>query len=131
MASKLLGNIIGVSFMLEPAKASAKFDKILLFAIDETMKYVMGEGNAAIIFNYLEANSCPKEQIPQKLELFSSALRDLIGNGRRQILGAACVLETTIAETFAARIGRSFDAHEPINFPRYIKQLKQAYIENQ
>ena len=117
--------------MVQNAKFSNRFDELLLLAVDETMKYVMGERNTTIIYRYLESKYCNKEEIPQKLEFFSSALRDLIGNNRGQMLGAASILEQTIAEAFARKIGRSFEAPRPINFPEYIKELKQKYIQKQ
>ena len=117
--------------MVQNAKLTDKFDELLLLTVDETIKYVMGERNAAIIFSHLEANYCVKEEIPQKLELFSSALRDLIGNNRGQMLGAACILEETIAEAFALKLGETFVEKHPINFVEYIKRLKQTYLKNQ
>ena len=112
-------------FMIEKVKVSDKFDDLLLLSIDETMKYVLGEANAAIIYRYLEENSCSKEEIPQNLDLFSSALRDLIGNGRGQMLGAACILEETIAETFALKLGKTFGEKHPFDFVGYINRLKE------
>lgn len=117
-------------FMVENAKLSNKFDELLLLAIDETMKYVMGERNAAIIYRHLEANYCAKEEIPQKLELFSSVLRDLIGNGRGQMLGAACILEETIAEALALKLGEDFVEKRPVDFVGYIEELKKTYLKN-
>ena len=114
--------------MIETTSLSNKFDTLLLISIDETLNYVLGEINAAIIYRYLEAKDCTKEELPQKLEFFSLTLRDLIGNGRRQMLGAASVLEATIAETFAKKLETSFDETLPINFPEYIRQLKQKYL---
>jgi hypothetical protein len=115
--------------MVENAKLSDKFDELLLQAIDKTMKYIMGEGNAAIFYRYLEAKYCIKEEIPQKLEFFSSALRDLIGIG--QMLGAACILEETIAETLALKLGENFAEKRPIDFVGCIKRLKETYLKNQ
>jgi hypothetical protein len=113
------------------SKKSNKFDELLLLAIDETMNYVLGEANATIIYRYLEANSCSKEEIPRRLEFYSSALRDLIGNGRGQMLGAACILEETIAEAFALKLGKSFEENHPFDFLEYIKRLKQTYLQGE
>ena len=113
-------------------KWSNEFDKLLLSTIDETIRYVMGNSNTDIIFSYIEKNYCIIENIPKNLNHFSDGLRDLIGPGRNQMLGAACIVEETIAEAFAMKIGQSFEAQSPINFPKYIQDLKRAYIsENQ
>lgn len=107
-----------------------EFDRLLLCTIDESIKYVMGDLNAAIIYKYIEDNYCSVDKIPKNLTCFSSALRDLIGSDRRQILGAACILEETIAEALTIKLGRKFEEERPINFPGYIKYLKQAYVFN-
>jgi hypothetical protein len=117
--------------MVENENKSCKFDELLLMAIDETMNYVLGEANTAIVYRYLEANSCTREEIPRKLEFYSSAIRDLIGNGRGQMLGAACILEETIAEAFALKLGKSFGEEHPFDFPGYVKRLKQTYLQSQ
>jgi len=110
--------------MVERTKLSDKFDDLLLTSIDEAMNYVLGKANAAIVYRYLEANSCSKEEIPKKLEVFCSALTDLIGNGRGQMLGAACILEETIAESFAFKLGKTFEKRYPFDFVEYVNKLK-------
>jgi len=113
--------------MVEIARVSNKFDDLLLGVIDETMKYILGEANANIIYNYLESQSCSRREIPQNIDYFSSALRDLIGTGRGQMLGAACILEETIAETLALRLGQRFLKKQPFVFADYISALKELY----
>lgn len=114
--------------VLKPV-VSDKFDELLLLAIDETMKYVLGEANAAIIYCYLERNNCIKEEIPGKLEFFSAALCDLIGCSRGQILGAAAILEEAIAESFALKVGVGFEKYQPMNFAEYIELLRRKCLE--
>ena len=109
-------------------KWSNEFDKLLLSTIDETIRYVMGESNALIIFQYIKENYCNIEDIPKSPKSFSSGLRDLIGPGRTQMHGAACILEETIAEELAMKMGKKFEVERPINFPEYILELKQMYI---
>ena len=92
---------------------SNEFDKLLLSTIDETIRYVMGEVNALIIFNHIKENYCTVEDIPKNLKFFSYALRDLIGPGRTQMLGASFILEETIAEVFTKKIGRKFGKNPP------------------
>jgi hypothetical protein len=113
------------------AKASSRFDALLLATIDETLNYVLGESNAKIVYQYLEAEFCKKEEIPQKLDYFSTALHDLIGTGRGQMYGAACIIEATIAEAFALKFGRHFAEKGPFDFPGYINKLKQWFLEKE
>jgi hypothetical protein len=111
-----------------PLERPEKFDRLLLLTIDDTIRYVLGDVNAEIIFRYIENNYCKIDSIPTNLECFSTALRDLIGPGRGQMLGAARILEETIAETLTEKLGMKFQEERPINFPTYIKYLKQTYV---
>jgi hypothetical protein len=103
------------------------FDTLLLSTIDETLSYVLGEINANIIYEYLKSNSCGKQEIPQKLDFFSEALRDLLGTGRGQILGVAAILEETIAEAFVLKFGKTFEDSRPLCLCKYIENLKQNF----
>jgi hypothetical protein len=108
-------------------KALYEFDELLLKAINETLRYVLGDVNAGIIFGYLEKKSCPFSEIPRNLHIFSTALRDLLGGGRGQILGSAPILENAIAEIFCRKLGMEFDKGEFIVFADYIEKLRAAY----
>jgi hypothetical protein len=84
--------------------------------------------NATIIWNYLSEQNCPLSQIPNNPEIFSEELRNIMGFGRRQILGAASILEETILEIFCKRLGIPFEYEKPINFPYQIKKLRDVYV---
>jgi hypothetical protein len=104
-----------------------KFDDLLVKVIDETIKYCLGEANALILYNYLEKKSCSLDEIPERLEVFSMELRNMLGFGRRQIYGAASILEETIAEALCLRLKLPYDEKGPIVFADYIKELKKIY----
>ena len=87
----------------------------------------MGDGNANIIWNYLEERNYPKNEIPNRPEIFSEELRNLMGFGRRQILGAAEILEETILEIFCKKLGIKFECEKPINFPHQVRKLRDLY----
>ena len=103
-----------------------EFDELLLKTIDQTIRYVLGNHNALIIYNYLESKSCPIREIPTKLDLFSEELRNLIGVGRGQILGAPTILEDAIVEALASESGLKLE-NESIVFEDRIKRLKERY----
>ena len=103
------------------------FDEQLVQLIEETIKYCLGEANAAIIINYLEARDYPLSEIPKRPEIFSEELRNLMGFGRRQITGAAVILEETILELFCKKLGINLEAEKPINFPYHVRKLREAY----
>jgi hypothetical protein len=107
-------------------KTLDEFDELLVKVINETLRYVLGDINTRIIFDYLEKKSCPFSEIPRNLPVFSTALRDLLGGGRGQILGSAPILEIAIAEIFCLRLRMEFDKGEFIVFADYIEKLREA-----
>jgi hypothetical protein len=104
------------------------FDELLVQVIEKTIKYCLGERNAIIIINYLETQGYPLSEIPKKPEVFSEELRNLMGFGRRQIMGAAEVLEETILELFCKELRIKFETERPINFPYKVRKLRELYI---
>jgi hypothetical protein len=106
-----------------------KFDELLVKVIDETTKYCLGEVNALILYGYLAKKSCSMEEIPEKLEVFSTELRSLLGFGRRQIYGAASILEETIAHALCLKLKVPYDEKGPIVFSDYIRMLKNTYCQ--
>jgi hypothetical protein len=104
------------------------FDELLVQVTEETIKYCLGDSNAAIIINYLEAQGYLLSEIPKRPEIFSEELRNLMGFGRRQIMGAAVILEETILELFCKRLGIKFEAEQPVNFPYQVRKLRELYV---
>jgi hypothetical protein len=103
-----------------------EFDEITLKTIDKTLRYVLGDRNAVIIYDYLEKSSCSMQEIPTKLDLFSAKLRDLLGTSRGQILGAPTILEDEIVEALSQELGLS-----PVGgvvFRDRIRRLKESYM---
>lgn len=103
------------------------FDKLLIQAIDEVLKYSLGEVNTMIIYEYFEKRCCPITDIPKNLELFSIEMRRLLGSGRGQILGAAPILEKAILKSLCKKLGINCEIAGPVNFAEYVKQLKEKY----
>ena len=77
-----------------------EFDKLLVEAIDETIKYCLGERNTTIIEDYLEKQGLPLSKVSVCPEQFSEELRNIMGSGGGRILGAAVILEESILECF-------------------------------
>jgi hypothetical protein len=103
-----------------------EFNELLLKIVDETIRQVVGDYNTLIIYNYLERNSCPIRQIPTKLDLFSLLLRNLLGVGRGQILGASALLENAIVKALSLRLGLKPE-EESTNFADRIRRLRESY----
>jgi len=112
---------------MELIQTISDFDKLLVQVTEETINYCLGYANATIIWNYLEERNYPKSEIPLRPEIFSEELRNIMGFGRRQILGAAAILEETILEIFCKKLGINFEHEQPVNFPCQVRKLRDQY----
>jgi hypothetical protein len=107
-----------------------EFDELLLRVIDKTIRYVFGDINAGIIYHYLKKSGCPMHEIPTKPNQFSEELRNILGSGRGQLLGAAPILEETILEALCAELKIKVDMQSATCFADHIKKLRRVYDEN-
>ena len=114
-----------------------EFDELLLKIIDKTMRYVLGDRNTLIIYDYLQQSSCPVQEIPERLDLFSEKLRNLTGNCRGQMLGAPTILEDAIVKALSSELGLKpekkstvFEVRIGRLKERYNKKTKQAFLES-
>ena len=112
---------------MEQITTVSDFDNLFVQVTEETVKYCLGEVNATIIWNYLEERNCPMNEIPNRPEIFSEEFRNIMGFGRKQILGAAAILEETILEIFCKKLGINFECEKPINFPNQVRKLRELY----
>jgi hypothetical protein len=108
-----------------------KFDDLLLHVIDKTVRYVFGEINASIIYEYLQKNGCALHEIPTKPSAFSAELRNILGSGRGQLLGAAPILEEAILEALCAELKIKFDRQNASSFADHIKKLREVYNKDE
>jgi hypothetical protein len=107
------------------------FDELLVRVINETIRYCLGDINASILYNYLEKKACPLDEVPRRLEVFSVELRNMLGFGERQILGAAPILEEAIARALCLKLKMPSDEKGPIAFADYVERLRKAYSERE
>jgi hypothetical protein len=103
-----------------------EFDEILLKTIDKTIRYVLGDRNALIIYDYLESSGCPMKEIPKRLDLFSAKLRDVLGVDRGQILGVPIILEDRIVEALSLELGLGPEKG-PATLQERIRRLRERY----
>lgn len=103
-----------------------KFDELLLHVIDYEIENIFGKRNANIIYDYLEKNGCPRREISRKPEIFSIGMRNILGCGRGQILGAASVLEEAILKAFCIQLKIKFDTESLASFADHIKSLREV-----
>jgi hypothetical protein len=107
-----------------------EFDNLLVKTIDKTFRYVLGDRNTLIIYDYLEKVSCPIQETAKKLDLFSTALRSLLGTGRGQILGVPTIMEDVIVTELSSELGFKPDERLRV-FEDRIRRLKEKYNNEQ
>jgi hypothetical protein len=104
-----------------------KFDGLLLRVIDKNIRYILGDINAGVIYDYLKKKGCAFQEIPAKPNTFSMVIRNMLGSGRGQVLGAAPILEEAILEALYAELKIKFDRQSATSFGDHIKKLKKVY----
>ena len=104
-----------------------KFDDLLLQVIDKNIRYIFGDINAGVIYDYLEKQGCAFQEIPAKPNTFSMALRKMLGSGRGQVLGAAPILEEAILEALCDELKIRFDKQSAESFADHVKKFRRIY----
>ena len=103
------------------------FDKILLCAIDEEMKRILGETATEAIYFYLQKERLKCEDIPNHLEEFLFTLERIFNVG-------ALVIEKAIMENLYRHLSRNGSPRvklqnaEQFNCIEYVNALKKSMI---
>jgi hypothetical protein len=94
-------------------------DDLLLSVVDETMKQIFKEEGIRVIYGYLENNShLKREEIAEKLKVFSAGLKRLLGS-------AAPVIEKLILKNLYSKVGLKFREKKGYGFSDYVKELEE------
>lgn len=115
--------------LIQEDKKSEQFDEMLSAAIDKTLRYVLGDINTDVVYNYLEKSGLSLKEIPTNPDEFSTELRKILGSGRGQILGAASILEETILEILRKELEIDVDIPRPAQFAETVKKLRNIYVK--
>jgi hypothetical protein len=107
------------------------FENELLKTIEEVIKSCLGTLNAQLIFQYMEKNGCPKQEIPHKLDLFTETLDNLVGRGRGQFLGASAILQNTILKEMCRKMGVEYSKIGAGYFPAQCGKLREMYLKTE
>jgi len=98
---------------------SPRFCDALLQAVDQAL-LVPGEMVRAAIYERIERSfQVKREEIPEKLPAFRTALRELLG-------AAAKVMERLIAKNLYSRLGINFAEHAHWTLVEYVEHAKKA-----
>jgi hypothetical protein len=102
-------------------------DKLIIEVVGNVLEYCLGESNASLICTFLEKRNCSLSEIPNRPDKFSEELRNILGFGSRQILGAPSILEEEILEILYKKLGICHSLQKPPDFPREIRKLRETY----
>lgn len=115
----------GVLYTLTRTKSDV--DNLIIEVVDDVLKYCLGESNARIIYAFLEKRNYSLSEIPKRPEKFSEELRNILGFGSGQILGAPSILEEEVLEILYKKLGICHSIQKPPDFPRQIRKLRETY----
>jgi hypothetical protein len=113
----------------KPQLENAKFELVLLSAIDEALS-VYGEKPKSAIYTYLEkAQNLPKRHISERIDDFSNALEELFGLGARY-------LEILIMKNLHSKVEVAWEWKAPnhrvradLTFKEYVNSVKNHLDE--
>ncbi len=99
---------------------SKLFGQVVLEAIDESLS-VLGEEPRQAVYQYLATvNSLQREDIPERLEDFSRAMKKALG-------GASGVLQKVMLKKLFRKIGSAFKEAQDFDFVDYVKEAERRY----
>lgn len=107
-----------------------EFNKILLYAIDEEMKRILGTVTTHTIYLHVEQNEHLKpDDIPNNLEKFVSTLERIFNAG-------ALVIEKAIMKNLHSRLSLKnetlnlkYKSEEQFNFINYVNDLEKYHTK--
>ena len=101
------------------------FEKLILETVDEELKKIFGETATLVIYGYLENNlSLKREEIAEKIELFSQGIDKFFGSG-------AYMLEKTILTDLYSNFGLEYETKKDYSFVDYVTELKNKLSTNE
>ena len=82
-----------------------------------------------MIYEFMEKKGVSKQQIPDRLDVLTETLEDLVGTGNGRILGSAHLLEGFIIERLCRRLLINYEQVNPGYFPERCRRVKEIYVE--
>ena len=96
-------------------------DGLLLETIGDVLRQVFGENSAKILLRHVKKSSSLKwEEIPKRAQVFSDALRNILGSG-------GVIIEDLILETLYSKLELEFKWKKGYRFSDYIKELRSKF----
>ncbi|MEM2094859.1 MAG: hypothetical protein QXI32_06145 [Candidatus Bathyarchaeia archaeon] len=96
------------------------FDRLVSNAIDEALN-VLGQSSKQILYTWLERDKgIVREEIPQRLEEFTSFLEKNFGYG-------AAILERRVLESLYSKMGLNFPRDQRLDFISCVKEAEKEF----
>jgi len=103
-------------------KFDEEFKGILIEAIDEGLKSILGENGKKVIYYHLkELYGLEREEIPEKLEIFTEYINKIFGLGAK-------IIEITIIKTLCLKLKLEYK-EKKTKFIDYIEELYKDYMK--
>jgi hypothetical protein len=102
-------------------KGGSEFDRLLLEAVDEGLG-VLGESPRHAIYFWLEKNhGIGRDEIPQKLDAFTSSLEKMFSFG-------AFYIQRQILEKLHSKLNLKYKEKGGYKFADYVNEAKREYL---
>jgi len=112
-----------------------RFDKLLLYTVDEVLRTALGDKSTQMIYEYLKMKSCFPNEIQMKLEIFSTELRNILSDDTSPTrfsagvtpMGRSAIIERTISRILCRKLRLDFNETGPVYFSSLISELRILY----
>lgn len=103
-----------------------EFDEILLEAVDEVLSSLGQSSKQAIYFHLENSFHIKKQEIPDKIDAFASAIEEVFGLG-------ANFLEISIMRQLHRKIGGSLEwpEYKDLTFVEYVAVAKRSFLQKE
>lgn len=106
---------------LEAREKDREFRKLLLTSVEDVIREVLGERPLQAVFSALERSfHISREEIPERLEDFQSALTDLFGAGTP-------VITRAIIRRLCTKLGITYQHRKYDDFKMYVEDCELRY----
>jgi len=107
-----------------PSPEKEEFEVILLEAIDESLKSMLGESGKELVYYQLKNSyGLRRENVPEKPELFAECLYGLFGLGAK-------IIEATILKNLCVKLKIKYEEKKNAKFADCIKDIAKMHRTN-
>jgi len=110
--------------MFRRVESEEQANRMISGVVEEVMSNIFGRKALCSILQFMrEKYGLDLDEVPNKPQLFSEAMRKIIGVG-------SIVIEDLIIENLYVKIGLNFRWKKGYSFPDYINEIKNIILSN-